>query len=62
MYDNSDHNPSSTTSHDSFYGTEISLFQNLADKLSGVRSFHFSRHLDKERYKCRTTSKVAYLK
>ena len=30
--DNIDHNPSSTSSHDSFHGTGISLFQHLTEK------------------------------
>ena len=35
--DNIDHNPTSTTSHDSFHGTGISLFQHPAHRLSGVQ-------------------------
>ena len=35
--DNVDHNPSSTTSHDYFLGTGISVVQHPADKLSGVQ-------------------------
>ena len=34
--DNIDHNPSSTTAHDSFHGTGISLFQHAADNFSGI--------------------------
>ena len=30
--DNTDHNPSSTSSHDSFHGTGISLFQHPTEK------------------------------
>ena len=35
--DNIDHNPRSTSSHDSFHGTRISLFQHPDDKNSGVQ-------------------------
>ncbi|KAK3737233.1 hypothetical protein QZH41_010861 [Actinostola sp. cb2023] len=34
--DNIDHNPSSTTAHDSFHGTGISLFQHADDNFSGI--------------------------
>ncbi len=34
--DNCDHNPSSTTSHDSFHSTSISLFQFPANDFSGI--------------------------
>lgn len=34
--DNIDHNPSNTTSHDSFHGTGISLFQQPSNEISGV--------------------------
>ena len=34
--DNIDHNPSSTSSHDSFHGTGISLFQHPADTFAGL--------------------------
>ena len=34
--DNIDHNPSSTSSHDSFHGTGISLFQHPENNLSGI--------------------------
>lgn len=34
--DNIDHNPSSTSSHDSFHGTGISLFQHADNNFSGI--------------------------
>lgn len=36
--DNINHNPSSTSAHDSFHGTGISLFQHLDDNCTGVQS------------------------
>lgn len=35
--DNIDHNPSSTSAHDSFHGTGISLFQHPHDTFTGVQ-------------------------
>ena len=35
--DNIDHNPSSTSAHDSFHGTGISLFQRPDDSFTGVK-------------------------
>ena len=35
--DNIDHNPSSTSSHDSFHGTGISLFQHPDEQCNGVQ-------------------------
>ena len=35
--DNIDHNPSSTSAHDSFHGTGISLFQHPDDSIPGVQ-------------------------
>jgi hypothetical protein len=35
--DNIDHNPSSTSAHDSFHGTGISLFQHPSDAFTGVQ-------------------------
>ena len=55
---NIDHNPSSTTSHDSFHGTGISLFQHPADRLSGVQRTVATTHAKD----CIATKKtVAYL-
>ena len=34
--DTIDHNPSATSSHDSFHGTGISLFQHLTDTFAGL--------------------------
>ena len=36
VVDNIDHNPSSTTAHDSFHGTEVSLFQQPTAQVPGV--------------------------
>ena len=35
--DNIDHNPSSTSAHDSFHGTGISLFEHRSNDLTGVQ-------------------------
>ena len=34
--DNVDHNPTSTTAHDSFHGTSISIIQHLSHGLTGI--------------------------
>ena len=36
--DNNDHNPSSTSAHDSFHGTGIALFQHQISESRGVQS------------------------